>query len=464
MPIYKRKDLDALLAATERNEIFPIYLLVGDYFLCRQVVDDLVARLLPDETLRRQNLKNIDGEQEDQMLTLNKLRTHNLFPGRHLYLVRDSRLLYSKEVAKTLWEKAQKQFQAKELKRSRSLLLQMLELAGVEEEWNADDFLDLSDAIWKEKFSFSKPQDVTWVKEVLSENAAAAPESKAPARQGHSPAELYHAALEKGVPKSNILILMTEVADKRKKLFDLIKGKGAVIDLSVTAGLTSAAKKEQEGILQELVQNKLAEFKKKLEPGLMPLLFERVGFYPVAIVMETEKLALYAGEKALISRNDLDTVVGRTREEALFELTETFGNRNLADSLLILSRMRDNDVHPLIIVSGLRNYIRKMLRLRACQDLKEPVYRRGMPFNQFQDNYLPGLKTILKNSASLLAGHPYGLYMSFSKAEKFSQTQLKQALGHLLHTEYKLKSSGLEGYLLLEDLFFQLLPPEAYRA
>ncbi|HIE52387.1 MAG TPA: DNA polymerase III subunit delta, partial [Armatimonadetes bacterium] len=60
--------------------------------------------------------------------------------------------------------------------------------------------------------------------------------------------------------------------------------------------------------------------------------------------------------------------MGRTRDEALFEFTEAFAGANLAGALLSLHRLRENGIHSLMIVAGLRNFIRKLLLARAFQE------------------------------------------------------------------------------------------------
>ena len=109
------------------------------------------------------------------------------------------------------------------------------------------------------------------------------------------------AALEGGIPQNNILMLLAEEVDKRKKLYKSFKEKYAVIDLHVDTGASAQARKEQQAVLQKQVRAVLRKMNKTMTAGVMGQLLERVGFHPVAAAMETEKLALSVGEAEQIT-------------------------------------------------------------------------------------------------------------------------------------------------------------------
>ena len=244
--------------------------------------------------------------------------------------------------------------------------------------------------------------------------------------------------------------------DKRKKLYKTISQMGAVIDLAVDQGGSKVASDARADILRALVRKTLARHAKKMEPRAVQLLIERVGFHPDAVVLETEKLALYAGDEGVITAADLDAVVGRTREEALFEFTEAFSDGNLSQALRIMNHMRENGSHPLMIVAGLYNHLRKLLLVRGIQVLDNPSYSPGMPYGLFQKGYLPKLKeAVAPEVAGALPQHPYAQYMMFKRAEGLGESWLKQVLEDLLLTEMLLKSSGVGPWLLMENLLYK---------
>ena len=106
MAVYKRQEVHALLKGVEGGKAAPVYLLFGERYLCQEIANDLICRLLPDESQRLNNLKTIDGDQEEMGATINMLKTYSLFGARQVIRVMDSQILYSKVVASALWDKA----------------------------------------------------------------------------------------------------------------------------------------------------------------------------------------------------------------------------------------------------------------------------------------------------------------------------------------------------------------------
>jgi len=453
MAVYQRTDLPKLLSAIKQGKPCPVFLVVGDSYLCLQVAEQLCQTLIPDPITRGQQSNLIDGDQEDPINTLNLLKTYSLFGGgRQIFRVSGSKLFDAKEVAKTLWDKAKLAYDKGATRQTSSQLGRLAAIAQIE----LTELAGLSGEAWHEAFSFDKP-DTAWLAGAL----AALPEAKPGGAKasGQDPAELYMAALEAGLPEDNILILLVEAADKRKKLYKYFVNCGAVIDLTVAEGSTKIARGEQDTLLADLVRQTLTPFGKTIEGRAVPILLERVGFHPVAVVRETEKLALYVGEAPLITVADLMAVVGRTREEAIFELTEAFAEQDLSQLLLITNRLYHHGYHPLAIVAGLRNQLRKLLLVTSFRQGGPPSYVEGMSFGVFQKGYLVELKVAKGPWLAQLPTHPYALYMMFDKAKRYSIPQLAQALSRLLDVELSLKSSGLPPLLVLEHFFWQTLIP-----
>lgn len=455
MPTFKRQELPSVWKAIKDGDIPPVFLLFGERYLCREVAEELCRHLLPEEQQRAQNLHGIDGDQEDPIATLNKLRTFSMLPGRQLFRVMDSRLFYSKGVSKTLWDKAKQAYEKKELKKAGRLAGQLLDVAGLDGDGAGEELIGLSTSRWRALLGFAKPQEkMTWLTEALADTEPA--QSSKSAKKA-DPADLYVEALENGLPPNNILILVAEAADKRKRLYKYLHKNATVIDLSVDTGASSAARKDQESVLRDLVQKTLTEFGKKIDPRALTLLLDRVGFHPVAAVMETEKLALSVGDAPNIDLDDLEAMIGRTREEALYAFTEAAASKNLDGALKIMNRLRDNQVHPLVIVSGLRNHLRKLLFIRALEAQSEPPYHPGSDYNSFQRGYLAQLKASREEWPQTLAGHPFVVYKLFQQAENFTVATLKSALGELLQADYRLKGSGLPEDIVLENMLFRIM-------
>ncbi len=455
MSILKRSELSGLFTTIDKGEKSPVYLVVGERFLCQQAAGELVEHLLPDQRQRASCLTQLDGDQEEPGQTLNQLRTFSLFGGRRVIKVTDSRLLFSKVVGKTLWERAMQGQENNDTTAAGRCLRQFLELEGL----SGAELLELSASAWQGQLGFARPSgDLGWIPDL----AGSVPVGGVSKGGGGDVAELYMAALREGLPGGNILILTAEAADKRKKLYKCIAEVGVVLDLTVDGSSGRAAEKVRTEVLEGLVKKTMAELGKTIEPKALAVLLERVGFHPVAATLESEKLALFAGERQAITVADINEVVGRTREEAIFELNEAVANQDLGAALLIAGRLREGGTHPLAIIAALRNHLRKLLVIRSLQELDNPTYSVGFSPQSFESAYLDRLKKSRTTPLPKdLPSHPYALYMLFKKAEKFSLRRLTGALSELLETEYRLKSSGLPEKLLLDELLLRLLRPAA---
>jgi DNA polymerase-3 subunit delta len=457
MPIYKRQDIPKLLAEIKQGANPQIYLIFGERFLCRNAAQEITDQLLPEKERQTTSLLHIDGEQEDFNRTLNQLKTFNLFSGTRVFMVTDSKLFYSKGVAKNVWDRACEKKERNETKEAQRYLLQMLNLAGISQaEMIEENMGSLAANRWKTLFGFTRPQaDLTWTQELLAD----IPADTAPAKLLETDAAaMFCQAFEAGIPRDNILILLAEAVDKRKRLYKYIQEQGVILDLAVDSGASAAAKRDQENVLKGLIHETLKKHDKKIDTDTIPVLLDRVGFHPVAAVMEAEKLALYVGDRRRVTREDVDAIIGRTREEALYELTEAVTSGRLEEGLLILAHLQDNGIHGLAILATLRNHLRKLLLVRSLQETQNPAYSKSLTFQNFKNGYLPKIKEDRDEwSALLWRNHPYGLYMLFRQAAQFRIDELQDGMKEVLAAEYRMKGSPVDSRLIMDSMLFNLM-------
>ena len=456
MSVYKRQEIPKLLDEIKQGVTSQIYLLFGERYLCRNAAQELIDHLLPEQERQATSLHHIDGDQEDCNRTLNLLKTFSLFSGRKIFWVTDTKLFYSKGVAKSVWDKAWQKNERNEPGQALRYLLQMLNLAAIStQEMVEENIASLSATRWKNLFGFTKPQgDLSWAQDLIADSADASPAKGV----GTDAATMYTLAFEAGIPQDNILVLLAEAVDKRKRLYKYIQEHGVILDLAVDPGSSAAAKRDQDKVLKELLHSTLTKYGKDIESQTIPVFLERVGFHPVAAVMEAEKLALYVGDRKVITREDVDAIIGRTREEALFELTEAVTSGKLEDGLLILDHLQSSGIHSLAILATLRNHIKKLLLVRALQEVKSPAYTKSLSFRVFQNSYLPKLKEGREEWTNLLwKSHLYGLFMLFRQAAQFRCEDLQAGLKEVLTAEYRMKGSPVDGRLIMDCLLLNLM-------
>ena len=450
MPIFTRAQLPELCKTLESSPP-KAYLLFGERYLCRDASLKIEAELLKQHG----TVQLIDGDQEDPATLVSKLRSYSLLPGRSIYKVTDTRLFHSKNVAGNLWEKAAKAHQAGKEAQAARALLSLLGTAAIAPDAPEANLAELSDAEWKQSFGFSRPnQDLTWTVDLIDQLAR---QPQAPAGANTTdPAELLMTALDQGLPANNFLLLLTEEADKRKKLFKYFKENQIVLDLSVEGGGSARAKKQQHEVLAALIRQKIEEERKTIAPRAVEMLLERVGFHPVGLVNELDKVILSLENRDTITAEDIDSMVGRTRQEAVFELTTALSRNNLEQVLVVSARLRENGVHPLALVATLRNFTRSMLLYRCLQEQPQYGYSPTMSAQAFQNSCLPLLKAN-ERWKSELSGHPYALYMQWKTAAAIPLSRLKQWMRLILAAELRLKGSTIEAATILQQLFTRML-------
>ena len=449
MPAYTRETLPKLLEQTVNNTA-QVYLIFGERYLCQDAVEKIEHQLLQTPG----TVHPVDGEHEDTATLVYKLRSFSLLPGRQIFRVTDTQLFFSKTVAKNIWKKVVKANQANKQEQVIRSLRAFLSAGGIKADTSENDLTQLSTQQWQHAFGFAKPDgDLSWIVEPLLKIRSE------PAKQVKSvanSAEMLIECLGENIPSNNILLLVAEEVDKRKKLFKYFKEHHVVVDLGVETGSSAKAQKQQKSVLLALIQQTLQEMDKSIVPAVADRLIERVGFHPVAVVMELRKVMLYAGQRKKITQEDLDAVVGRTRQEALFELTSALTAKNIRQVLFIADRLQANGLHPLALIAALRNTTRSLLLFRSLQEQPRFGYTPSMSASAFQNQCLPILK---EDSAwkKEFSGHPYALYMQFKTAANHPLPQLQHWLHLLLQTEMRLKGSPLTPQIILQHLFLSML-------
>lgn len=453
MPVYQRKKLKTLFQEIEQGKLFSVYLCIGERYLCQQAADQ-VAKLL---CAAGGTVHSIDGDTENSDHTLAKLRSFSLLGGRQVFRVNNTRLFHSKNVTKGIWKRAVQAYTSNKPEKAFKYLKAMMEAGGLSSSDSENLPGALSAVRWKKCFGFARPDGkLDWTGEVLTRYSEQSEKGAKSGQSAQNAGQRLLTALEAGIPENNILLLLAEEVDKRKKLYKSLKEKYAVIDLQVDSGSGAQARKAQQAVLQEEVHAVLKKMNKTMAAGVMEQLLERVGCHPLAAVMETEKLALSVGEAGRISKADLDRMVGRTRQEAVFELTQAVSERNTEQALLITSRLQENGIHALAILATLRNFTRSLLLFRLLLEQEQYNFRPGMSAKLFQEQCLPALKRN-ERWKSELSGHPFALYMRFKTAAAFSSALLRNWLRDILLADMRLKGSAVDTDTVLQHLILSMM-------
>ena len=304
---------------------------------------------------------------------------------------------------------------------------------------------------------------------------------------GFSQSELDHFTdfIEKGFPENHYLILTTNNADKRKKIFKLIQKTALIIDCQVATGVRKADIDEQRTVLQTIAKNILSKSNKNIDSQAFVLLVELTGFNPELFSKNLEKLIAYSGKNQQITIADVNAVITRDKIDPVFDFTNAVIDKNAKQAIFYLNSILNKDFHILQVLKALENQIRKLLLIKCCilqLNQTKSVNIKRINFNIFKQIYLPRIvdydKTIKKSIEEqnecfsnhdsvkkkeqdklLLAPNPknaFPVYMNFQKAENFSQKELNQALIFLSDIDYKMKSSAFDAKTALENFIINL--------
>jgi DNA polymerase-3 subunit delta len=177
----------------------------------------------------------------------------------------------------------------------------------------------------------------------------------------------------------------------------------------------------------------------RMEPGALELLVEALGADIARIAVEIEKLALFAGSRA-ISTDDITALVPDARAATIFALVNALGRRDRARSLEILDTLtREGEYLPLAL-AFLSTQFRLALAAREA-----------------------GLK-----SASQIQAHfsRMGVPMWGSRADqvyqtvaKFGKPQLERAMEWIFEADRGLRDARPDDRIVMEQFVLKLTAP-----
>lgn len=472
--------------AQEKSAFAPVYLLYGDEYLYKQALKDLLDQLLP-QAERSMRCTTMDGSEASLQQAINELNTYALLPGRKVVIISETRVFYSHKNKSALLDKALAAAEAGRLKAAATPFLAYLNLVG----WTLADVGQAGPAAGELQRQWGSDQLPSLTKLIdYCRSKRLGPDT------GTGGADLLASALEKGFPKDHHLVLTTDLADKRRKLYKRLKAEGLVVDCGVPKGARFADKKAQEQVLREQAQVILSPSGKTLGPKVFAYISEITGFDLRTFTQNLEKLIAFVGERSQITLEDARRVLARTRTDPIFELTNALFLRDVDGALFYLQNMLNQALQPLQILGAIGNQARKLLLAKEFTTTRgKGLWMPGMPFARFKTEVMPALmahdqalsavldewsdalqgevpaaagrgkpKAKIKALSTdlLLAKSPqsaYPVYQLLLKADKFSLDDLVTSLAEVQKADRRLKGGRLDPGLILEELLLSICHP-----
>jgi DNA polymerase III subunit delta len=231
------------------------------------------------------------------------------------------------------------------------------------------------------------------------------------------------------------LVLEASGLDQRMKLAKLLMDKALVV--SVELGDDAGRRQEAAvGLAHSIAQEQGVKF----ENGAAEDLAEFVAADLMRLKTEIDKLATFAGEKRLITRQDVSTMVVSDKTTTVWELADLLASRKSAKALEFLDRLLRDGEEPLPMLGAIAWMYRKLI---------EASELRGIS-NGWQ-------------AARALGMRPEQAEVALQAARKIPKPRLLSGLRALQHADDQLKR-GDDARTIMEFLVAELASEETARA
>lgn len=439
--------LEKAVSDLKKGKVFPCYLLYGEQeYLLQETLHQITDSLVP-EADRDFSLFVLDGENADFDLLKDHLLTSSLLGGPKVVVVKNTSIFQSRENLGDLIQKIRDNIDEHSDKAAKYFLT-FLKLAGFAwEDMQGAGWQKITDEQWQKAVDGDSGDDRgKWLPKIIEICTS----------RGWTvgsvtdTSEKFEALLTQGFPTGNCLILTAETVDKRKKIFKIIEKMGLVLHFGEIKG--EAATKE---ILKLEAQKLLGSCGKSMAPAAWIVLGRKTGFQLRPSLNELQKLISFVGERSVIEEKDVEAVVGKTREDSVFDLTNALSEKNAAAALSALKALLDQGTHHLMILTMISREIRLLLQASILvRSGKLPKFSPHMEFGSFQKNIYPALTGLVSNISRkedlLVNKHPFVIFNALRHCSRFSYPVLLNYLDDLLDMDRAMKSSATEPQLLLE--------------
>lgn len=442
---------EKVLADLKKGKINSCYLLFGDEEYLLNETLHKITDLIIKPADRDFGLFNLDGENTDIENIIEYILTPSLLCTNKVVIIRNTTLFHSNDNLSDLIQKIRKNIDENSSKAVKNFQI-FLKLTGFSlEDLQQNGWRRISNEQWNDVSGDSGEDREKWLPRILDICSSL----NVKEITGKDNTEKLEEVFKNGIPSGNCLILTSETVDKRKKIFKIIAQHGVVLPF------TRARKEiEQKDVQQNEIQKLLDQYKKKMTPAAWSSLRKKTGFELRKSIMEVEKLISFTGSNSMIEDVDVAEVVGKTKEDSIFDLTAALGEKNQQDSLLALKALLSQGLHHLMILSMIVREIRFLLQAKILFiSGKLPKINGNMDYSRFQKNVYPVLKEIAAQKDMpkdfLVNKHPFVIFNALRNSGHFSYPMLVRYLEDLLEIDRKFKSSAGNPQFLLESFLIK---------
>jgi DNA polymerase-3 subunit delta len=238
------------------------------------------------------------------------------------------------------------------------------------------------------------------------------------------------AYLERPNPDCVLIFDTQKLGPKNQSPFRELVAKAEVIEFPML----------KDGEVSNWVRTRAKHLGRILSEGAARLLVGHLGTSLRSHANELEKLITYTSGRTEITEQDVEQVVGASRDHNVFELTKAIGQGNKKLALTIALRMlaADKDqIHVLFVMIS-----RYLEQLTIAHELSA----KGQGERDIAD------------ALELKGGAVYFVKDTIAAAKKYSAQRLDQAMRSLLAAEESTRRTGANSSLIVEKMILGVLP------
>jgi len=444
--------LEKVIADLNKGVFASCYLLYGEEeYLINDSLQKILDLIIPQAD-RDFGLFFLEGENADIDSLSDLILTPSLLSGRKVVVVRNTTIFHSRDNLADLTSKIRANIDEQPAKAAK-FFLTFLKIAGFTlEDLQGAGWKKITDEQWRKVVEDDAGDDRgKWLPRIIDICASLGHSAASGADKADKLAEVF----AKGLPAGNCIILTADAVDKRKKIFKIVSDAGVVLYFGPTKG--EAAQKE---LLKQQARKLLESNGKNLTPTAWIALGKKTGFELRRSLAELEKLIFFVGDRSSVDEKDVEEVVGKTREDSIFDLTAALSEKNQLAALAALKALLDQGLHHLMILTMIVREVRLLLQARILVDSgKLPKFSNNMDYGWFSKNIHPQLTglaaTMTMPKDFLINKHPFVIFNSIRNCGRFSYPVLIGYLENLSNIDRAMKSSATAPQLLLENFLIK---------
>ena len=159
-----------------------------------------------------------------------------------------------------------------------------------------------------------------------------------------------------------------------------------------------------------------------------------MGPRPGILAKELEKTLLYAGKNKSVSERDVAEVVGESKLENVFALTDALKTKNPEKALRLLNNQIDHGEEPIKILGTIAWQLRMIWEVKHYQ-------QKNLPSDQI---------------AKAMGANPYVVEKALQHTRRFSTQQLRSGYLELIKADRNLKSTSKDPMAVMQTLILNL--------